>query len=146
MFVRESSRKGGNMDEQIQDFSRGMGVCVCTCVHLVMSNSLQPHGPKPSRFFCPWNFPGKNTGVGCHFLLPGIFPTQGLKPCLLCLLHWQADSLPLCHLESILKTGLNGNTGDEKWDVRHEFCWCALQMEHSRGKTQWRHVNRNHPN
>ena len=26
---------------------------------------------------CPWNFPGKNTGVGCHFLLSGIFPTQG---------------------------------------------------------------------
>ena len=39
---------------------------------------------------------GKNTGVGCHALLPGIFPTQGLNPQhLLSLLHWQADSLPL---------------------------------------------------
>ena len=38
---------------------------------------------------CPWDFPGKNTGVGCHFLLQGIFPTQGLN---LCLLHWQADT------------------------------------------------------
>ena len=28
---------------------------------------------------CPWDFPGKNTGVGCHFLLQGIFSTQGLK-------------------------------------------------------------------
>ena len=36
--------------------------------------------------------------MGCHFLLQGIFPTQGSNPCLLCLLHWQADSLPLCHL------------------------------------------------
>ena len=36
-------------------------------------------------------FPGKNTGVGCHFLLQGLFPTQGLNPGLL---HWQADSLP----------------------------------------------------
>ena len=44
--------------------------------------------------------PGKNTGVGSHFLLPGIFPTQGLNPHLLCLLHWQADSLPLCHMGS----------------------------------------------
>ena len=35
--------------------------------------------------------PGKNNEVGCHFLLQGIFPTQGLN---LCLLHWQADSLP----------------------------------------------------
>ena len=40
-------------------------------------------------------FSGKNTGVGCHFLLLGIFLTQGLNPQLLSLLHWQADSLPL---------------------------------------------------
>ena len=32
---------------------------------------------------CPWGFPGKNTRVGCHFLLQGIFPTQGSNPCLL---------------------------------------------------------------
>ena len=31
--------------------------------------SLGPHGPQPARLLCPWNFPGKNTGVGCHFLL-----------------------------------------------------------------------------
>ena len=36
------------------------------------------------RLLCPWNFPGKDTGMGCHFLLQGIFPTQGLN---LCLLH-----------------------------------------------------------
>ena len=39
--------------------------------------------------------PGKNTGVGCHALLQGIFPTKGSNPSLLCLLHWQACSLPL---------------------------------------------------
>ena len=44
---------------------------------------------------CPWNYPGKNTGVGCHFLLQGIFPTQELNPRILCLLHWQVDCLPL---------------------------------------------------
>ena len=32
---------------------------------------------------CPWDFPGKNIGVGCHFLLQGIFPSQGLNPHLL---------------------------------------------------------------
>ena len=37
---------------------------------------------------------GKNTGVGCHALLQGIFPTQGLNPHHLCLLHWQVGSLP----------------------------------------------------
>ena len=50
---------------------------------------------------CPWDFPGKNSGVGCHFLSQGIFPTQGSNSCLLLLLHWQVDSLPLSHLGSL---------------------------------------------
>jgi len=49
-----------------------------------------------SRVLCPRASPGKNTGMGCHFLLQGIFPTQGLNLHLLCLLHWQADSLQHC--------------------------------------------------
>ena len=35
----------------------------------VVSDSLQPHGLQPARLLCPWDSPGKNTGVGCHFLL-----------------------------------------------------------------------------
>ena len=46
----------------------------------------------------PWDFPAKNTAVGYHFILQGIFLTQGLHPHLLCLLHWQADSSSLHHL------------------------------------------------
>ena len=46
------------------------------------------------------NSPGKITGVGCHFLLRGIFPAQGLNPCLLCLLHWQAVLYHQHHLGS----------------------------------------------
>ena len=54
-------------------------VCACVCMysHSVMSNSLWPHGLEPTRFLCPLDFPGKNTGVGCHFFLQGIFPIQG---------------------------------------------------------------------
>ena len=33
-----------------------------------MSNSVQPHGLQPTRLLHPWDSPGKNTGVGCHFL------------------------------------------------------------------------------
>ena len=40
----------------------------------------------------PWGFSGRNTGVGCRILFQGSFLTQGSNPCLL---HWQADSLPL---------------------------------------------------
>ena len=67
----------------------------------IVSDSLQPHGLQPTSLLCPWNFPGKITGMGCHFLLQGIFPTQGSNLHLLCLLHWQADSLPLHHLGSL---------------------------------------------
>ena len=49
----------------------------------------------PPGSSCPWGFPGRNTAVGCHPLLQGIFPTQGLSLCLLHLLHRQADPLPL---------------------------------------------------
>ena len=52
-----------------------------------------------------WDFSGKNAVAGCHFLLQGIFPTQGSNPCLLHLLHWKVDFsffffLPLCQLGS----------------------------------------------
>ena len=49
-----------------------------------MSDSLWLHGLQPSSLLCPWDFPGKNTGVDCHLLLQGIVLIQGLN---LCLLH-----------------------------------------------------------
>ena len=55
---------------------------------------LQLHGLQPARLLCPGDFPGKNTGVGGHSLFQGIFHIHGSN---LCLLHWQADSLPLGH-------------------------------------------------
>ena len=45
--------------------------------------SVRPHRRPPTRLLCLWDSPGKNTGVGCHALLEGIFLTQGLNPCLL---------------------------------------------------------------
>ena len=45
-----------------------------------MSDSVRPHRRQPPRLPRPWDSPGKNTGVGCHFLLQGVFPTQGSNP------------------------------------------------------------------
>ena len=45
----------------------------------VVFDSLQPCGLQPARLLCPWDLPGKNTGVGCHPLVQGFFPTQGLS-------------------------------------------------------------------
>ena len=67
------------MYQSIDSFSRcwtfitNHAVLCCS----VVSESLQPHGLQPARLLCPWNSPGKNSAVGCHFLLQGIFLTQG---------------------------------------------------------------------
>ena len=52
-----------------------------------MSDSLQPYDLQPPRLLRPWDSQGNNTGVDCHVLLLGIFPTQGSNPCFLCFLH-----------------------------------------------------------
>ena len=66
-------------------------ICCCSLSHVQLFAALWTVA---HELPCPRDFPGKNTGVG-HFHLQGIFPTQGLNLCLLCLLHWQAgDSLP----------------------------------------------------
>ena len=55
-------------------------VCVSCSV---LCDSLQPHGLQPTRLLCPWDSPGKNTGVDSHALLQGIFPNQRSNPGLL---------------------------------------------------------------
>ena len=76
-------------------------MCVCVCVQSLSHVRL---------FGTPWavalqaplsmEFSRQESGVGCHFLLQGIFQIQGLNPWLLHLLHWQDDSLPLSRLGS----------------------------------------------
>ena len=69
-------------------------VCVCVCVCdrkqeretesvCVCVLTLQPPQLQSARLLCPWDFPVKNTGMGCHFLLQGIFLTQESNPHLL---------------------------------------------------------------
>ena len=70
-------------------------VLSCSTLCNPMDCSLRPYGVYPTRLLYPWNCPGKNIGVDCHFLLQGIFLTQGSNLCLLHLLHWQVDSLSL---------------------------------------------------
>ena len=82
----------------------------------VMSDSLRSDGLQLARLHCPRNFPGKNAEVGCHFLLQGIFPTQGSN---LHLLQWQADALPLSHL------------GSPYFSIRHVRTFLHLRRLHS---------------
>ena len=78
---------------------------LCCFIHVCfilqyLSDSLKPYEPQPNRFYCPWDSPGKNTGVGCCVLLQGKFPSQGSNLHLLYLLHWQAGSYHQHHLGS----------------------------------------------
>ena len=84
---------------------------IALCYLFIKHTCMFSHSIMPQFFVTPmdysmpgssvyWIFPGKNTGMGCHLLLQGIFLTQGSNTCLLCLLHWQGDSLPLNDLRS----------------------------------------------
>ena len=84
-------------------------VCVCVCVNRSLgagsldtelwSTLFWAHGLKPTRAFCPWDFPGKNTGVGYHLFLHGLFPTQGSNSSHLLhrwiLYHWATWAAPI---------------------------------------------------
>ena len=75
--------------------------------------------------FCPWGFPGKNTGVDCHFLLQEIFLTQGLNPSLLHFLHWHADSFTnVPPLASVLYLQPDSNC------FTLEFILCSFLFDH----------------
>ena len=65
---------------------------VCMLSHF---SRVRLSGLKPTKLLCPWDSPGKKSGVGCHFLLQGILLIQESNPCLLGLLHWHTGSLPL---------------------------------------------------
>ena len=88
--------------ETVKDWGAWLGNWTTTIIMLFVVlvtklclTLLRPHGLEPARFLCPRYFPDKNTRVGCHFLLQGIFQTQGSN------LHWQVASLPLSYQGSL---------------------------------------------
>ena len=74
---------GRNIQQAVENVGLGKGTWMVCVTHSVVSDSLWPHGQQPTRLLCPWNSPGKNTGVGSHSLRHGIFLTQGSNPGLL---------------------------------------------------------------
>ena len=79
-------------------------ICFLCCAMSLQPCPCDPMDCSPPGSSVHGASPGRNTGVGCHALLQGIFQTQALNPGLLRLLHWQAGSLPLtCQLESCFR-------------------------------------------
>ena len=91
MILRKKYRAGGIMFPEFQtilqtDSQQSESEVAQSCPTL-----CDPHQLQTTRFLCPWDFPGKNTEVGCHFLLQQIFLTQGLN---LGLLHCRQVAVP----------------------------------------------------
>ena len=88
-----------------------------------MSNSLLLHGLYPTRLLCPWDFPGKSTGVGCHFFFQGIFSTQ-----------WSKSGLPHCrqtlyclsHQGSQKESWTINKAEHQRLDAFEMWCWRRL--------------------
>ena len=78
------------------------GASLLSCLTLCNPMDCSPPGSSVHR-----DSPGKNTGMGCHALLQGIFPAQGSNLHLLYLLHWQVGSLPLAPSGKPKNTGLD---------------------------------------
>ena len=76
------------------------------------SHSALSYCCDPIRLLCAWDFPGKNSGVGCHFLLQGIFLTQGSNPCLL---HCRQS--PVSQMDFL-----------QYWDTREAPCMCVSSV------------------
>ena len=93
--------------------------------HSVVSNSLWPHGLQPTGLLCPPDSPGKNTGVGCRFLLQGIFLTQGSNPGLL---HCRQILHRLSHQGSpLISYGCCNEVPQTGWFKTAEFMFTALE-------------------
>ena len=82
------------MSSSLLQCQNSMSMCLCAQLYPALCD---PVDYKPTRLLCPWDFWGKNTGVGCHFLLQGLFLTQRSNPCLLCPLHCKWTFYPMNH-------------------------------------------------
>ena len=107
-----------------------MHAYMLSCVQLFAIPWLQS-----TRLLCLWNFPGTNTGVGCHFLFQGIFLNQGWNPHLLHLLHWQVDALLLAVVGSYTNRMviIKKSTNDKCWGGCEE----KANFPHVGGDVNW---------
>ena len=96
----EMTLKGQPLQRTLLPLTKGHHFTVVVFKSLSRVPLYDPMDCSPPGSSVHGNFPGKNIGVGCHFLLEGIFPTQWSNPHLL---HWQGDSWPLNHSDFTIK-------------------------------------------
>ena len=94
IYSRTSSGSWQDDTRHSQTLQFEEGRRIQSIIQSKINNGTHCHGLQSTRLLCPWDFPGKSTGVGCHFLLQGIFLTQGSTPGLL---HCRQTLYPLSH-------------------------------------------------
>ena len=95
-------------------------VCAQSCMTL-----CNPRGCSPSGSSVHGIFQGKNTGVGCHFLLQGIFQTQRLNLGFLCLLHWQAGYV--CTVQTVKSDMCNGQVHPWEFSIGEKLSYSVTK-------------------
>ena len=81
----------------------------------VVSDSWRPHGLQPTRLLCPWDSPGKNTGVGCHVLLQGcIYLLPIYSQVALVVKDWTANAGDIGDTGSVPGSGRSAEGGNGK--------------------------------
>ena len=135
------------------------------CCCLVTKSCLTLLWPDPpelylTRLLCPWESPGKNTGVGCHFLHQGIFSTQGSNSCLLLgrqilyhcatwevmkllpllsnegLLRWHSDKKLICQCRSAKDMGSTPGLGRSLREGNDNLLYCSF-LKRSTDRGAW---------
>ena len=106
---------------------------VCVCSSFSRIQLYMQHGLWPAGFLCPWHSPGKNAGVGCHFLLQEIFLTQGSN---LNLLHCRQILYRLSHQGSPLKVFSSVQS------LSHVQLFASLPVHHQLPEFTQTHIHR----
>ena len=127
----------GEVDlSQIPGIVWATGTSHSSVSHSVVSDSLRTCGLWPTRLLCPWDSPGKNTGVDFHSLLQSIFPTQGSNPgflhCRQILYIWATGKILTSHstlLIKVLCTGLNHEVFTISSSVYHPHTTQDMEQE-----------------
>ena len=95
----------------------------CCWVASVVSSPVRPHRGQSTRLLCPWDSPGKNTGVGCHFCLPCML--HHFSRVRLCATLWTAaNQAPLSLEGKILPQDHQGSSKDKTFNTG--WIWAPL--------------------
>ena len=119
--------------------------CCCCCCYVasVVSDSVRPQRRQPTRLCCPWDSPGKNAGVGCHFLLQYDLP------------RWHMKKQRHCFASKALSSPSYGFSSShvwiweldhkENWMLKNWCFWTVVLKKTLESPSDWKETKPVHP-